>query len=152
MFVSVSEHLLWRYADFVFDQDQEKSVKIFKIRLLQQENNSANSSESMNIDVIVNFLQKYQTAHLIFLEYLIFDRKSDIEKYHTQLAMTYLEIIMKPSADDDDNNNQHQRSKFRDFIISSTHIRPTFLLSRLESSDLHQEKAILYGKVKKNIF
>ena len=43
------------------------------------------------------------------------------------------------------------RAKFQALIIKSSLVRPEYLLSRLEKTDMHQEKAILHGKVKKTI-
>ena len=47
------------------------------------------------------------------------------------------------------------RAKFQALIIKSSLVRPEYLLSRLEKTDMHQEKAILHGKVrniKLNVF
>ena len=47
------------------------------------------------------------------------------------------------------------RAKFQALIIKSSLVRPEYLLSRLEKTDMHQERAILHGKVrniKLNVF
>lgn len=67
-----------------------------------------------------------------------------MEKFHTQLASTYLDRLLQPNARAD----EALRQRFRNLIVQSTLIRPNFLLSRLEKTDLEQEKAILHGKVR----
>ena len=70
-----------------------------------------------------------------------------VEKFHTQLASAYLDRIEKKGNDEDTESSL--RAKFQSLIVTSSLVRASFLLSRLEKTDLEQEKAILYGKVKK---
>ena len=77
-----------------------------------------------------------------------------VEKFHTGLALIYLESIETATGkgnENDQNGISFRREKFRQHILQSTCVQFSYLLSRLESSsagaDLHYEKAILYGKV-----
>ena len=65
-----------------------------------------------------------------------------VEKFHTMLASTYLDRLQSSESEKD-----NLREKFRSFIVKSTFVRAQFLLSRIEKTDMEQEKAILYGKV-----
>ena len=47
-------------------------------------------------DQIISFLKpQYPTTYLLFLEHLVIETELQIEKYHTQLALAYLENIRK---------------------------------------------------------
>ena len=80
-----------------------------------------------------------------------------VEKFHTGLALIYLESIETATGNgnDDQNGISFRREKFRQHILQSTCVQFSYLLSRLESSsagaDLHYEKAILYGKVSTSV-
>ena len=71
-----------------------------------------------------------------------------VEKFHTDLALMYLELVLK---EDSHEELGEFRRKFRQHILRSQKVQFSYLLSRLESSptgkNLHYEKAILYGKV-----
>lgn len=62
-----------------------------------------------------------------------------------QLATTYLDLLSKVA---DPKETAKLRAKFQTLIIKSSLVRPEYLLSRLEKTDMHQEMAILHGKVK----
>ena len=77
-----------------------------------------------------------------------------MEKFNTDLALMYLELILKEDNGDNEEENEPGdfRRKFRQHILRSQKVQFAYLLSRLESStatgkNLHYEKAILYGKV-----
>lgn len=142
------ETYLWKYADFVLDHDESKCVDLF-----------ANVSGSEKEDRVVTFLSKYPKARLVFLERLVFDQKtqvldneivhsgkfdllilSQVEKFHTQLAVTYIDLL-------EECKDKVIRAKFQTLIVNSSLVKPNFLLSRIEKSSMHQEKAMLYGKV-----
>ena len=40
---------------------------------------------------VLNLVQRYPEAHVTYLEHLVLENDSDVEKYHTQLASTYLD-------------------------------------------------------------
>ena len=52
------------------------------------------SSESRSVEwneKVLNLVQRYPEAHVAYLEYVVLECDSDVEKYHTQLASTYLD-------------------------------------------------------------
>lgn len=93
-------------------------------------------SEAEHEEKVAKFLNKYPKAHLLYLEYLVTEKKSKIEKFHTQLAATYLDLLEAG----DPANEQELRSKLQSLIINSDLVRAPFMLSRLEKTDLHQVK------------
>ena len=127
--------VIWRHADFILQQSQDLGVKVFMM------NEELNGNEQK----VVDFLQKYSKARMEYLKYLIQDKKSELETFHTELAIMYLERIP------DDSEFQE---KFRQLILQSSVINFKYLLSRVEASpmskELLHEKAILYGKMKEH--
>ena len=54
------------------------------------------ADEVKHMDQIISFLKpQYPTTYLLFLEHLVIETELQIEKYHTQLALAYLENIRK---------------------------------------------------------
>lgn len=133
--------LVWRYAEYVLKQDQAKGVKIFMRR--------HEPLDAKLCETIVNFLQQYPKGHLAYLEYLVVDRDMQSEKMHTELAVTYLEAIERGLREE--RTETELRYKFRHLVLSSELVRVQYLLSRLETcQDMHQEKAMLYGKLREH--
>ncbi|CAB4058063.1 VPS3 [Lepeophtheirus salmonis] len=73
------------------------------------------------------FVEVFKTQ-LMFLEHLVHEKKVEVESFHSQLALIYLEYIRSESEEKEAQLTQ-------------------FLLSRLDKTNLHAEKAILYGKM-----
>ncbi|XP_040578781.1 transforming growth factor-beta receptor-associated protein 1 isoform X2 [Lepeophtheirus salmonis] len=130
---TVPDANFWNYADFALSQDTSGFVEVFK---------SKSNTNELDDEKIVNFLQKYPKAQLMFLEHLVHEKKVEVESFHSQLALIYLEYIRSESEE-----KEAQLSKFRRLILQSNFIKPQFLLSRLDKTNLHAEKAILYGKM-----
>ena len=123
---------VWKYADFVLDRDEEKGVEIFKELFSGSENEERK---------IVSFLDKYPKARIEYLEFLIHERESKIEHFHTVLALNYLTLIETGGG------SAGFRQRFQSLLVKSDLIRWDALLSRLEKTDLEEEKAILHGKL-----
>lgn len=160
VYFSAPEELVWRYADFILEKDSDEGVKIF---MKQQTTENDERDEK-----VVAFLSKYPKAHLKYLEHLVLVNNSQVwsdvflsfsesliktftqvEKFHTQLASTYIDLIESGSEDDEEKDKL--KEKFRGLIVQSNLVRGDFLLSRLEKTDMHGEKAILYGKVSQKL-
>jgi hypothetical protein len=69
------------------------------------------------------------------------------EKFHTHLAVLYLEDILKKRKEGDEEAVMEVRMKLRHFLQVSSLYRVQLLLGKMNDADLHQEAAILYGKV-----
>jgi len=105
---------------------------------------------------IADFLRQYSQAHQTFLEFVVTHKKLKIERFHTELAVLYLDKICEISDDDEEEVEQQlsRRQKYRqdlqDLIMESTCLRFPFLLSKMESmaaAELHLEKALISGKL-----
>jgi hypothetical protein len=70
LFFSAPIDAVWLYADFVLSQSEKRGVEIFMRRheelVIERE------------EKVVNFLQQYRNAYLIYLEYLVNERHSKV--------------------------------------------------------------------------
>jgi hypothetical protein len=69
------------------------------------------------------------------------------EKFHTHLAILYLEDILKKRKEGNEEAVVEARTKLRHLLQVSSLYRVQLLLGKMSDADLHQEVAILYGKV-----
>ncbi|KAF4527983.1 hypothetical protein B566_EDAN016638 [Ephemera danica] len=135
--------LLWRYADFILKQDQLKGVQIFTNRF-----HNELDSDKLKQEVILEFLQHYPQALMLYLEHLVLEKEVMKENLHTQLALLYLENILKMKKKCvDENSIAEARKKFQFLLQESSIYRVHLLLGKLKGTDLDQETATLYGKI-----
>ena len=94
--------LIWRYADTVLNKDEKLGVKLF-IQLLNIRDAASEEDENIKLrDQIISFMKpQYTLASFLFLEHLVNEEKLQVEKYHTQLALAYLDEIRKKSGIND---------------------------------------------------
>lgn len=136
---------LWRYADFVLSRDQEVGVGIFTLQSAQDVN-----SDALKPDTIVNYLHQYPKAVVKYLEHLVIKQEIQAEKFHTYLAILYLEDILKKRKESNQEAVMELRTKLRYLLQVSSLYRVQLLLGKMNDADLHQEAAILYGKIEEH--
>ncbi|XP_063219763.1 transforming growth factor-beta receptor-associated protein 1-like isoform X2 [Bacillus rossius redtenbacheri] len=139
----VDHDLLWRYADFVLGQDEEKGVNIFVHR-------SEQKLEDLKPEMVVNFLHRFPRAELKYLEYLVFELKIQMETFHTHLAVLYLEKVAQLKQQGDGESVNDVRQKLQGLLQSSNLYRAHLLLNKMQEAELHKETAILYGKLEEH--
>jgi len=125
-----SERLMWSYIDALLKSDQKLAAATL--------NKHQNSAEPDFVDKSLNILNNYKEARKIFLQVLVLEKDSQVEKHHTLLAMLLIESHDSPE----------DLEKLRKLILSSTHLNTQFLLDKLEETDLMYERAILHGRLK----
>jgi len=130
-----SEDLVYQYCDIALQKDTKMGAKLFMKPQLNF------GSDNQYIDNALNILSKYPEARISFLEFLVLERNSEVEKHHTQLAMAF---ISKFKAASESENQSQNLSKL---ILTSKHLNAKFLLQNLKDTDLNYEKAILHGKL-----
>ncbi|XP_034243766.1 transforming growth factor-beta receptor-associated protein 1-like [Thrips palmi] len=139
--------LLWQYADLVLDSNEEEGVELF----LQDANDHSKGPVSMNLDpnTVANYLQRYPNSLILYLEHLINDGGNEEEKFHTQLAVQYVDRISKLKTSGIDNQRELDENilRLRKFLIGSSQYRAQFLLPKVRDLGLDQEVALLYGKM-----
>uniref|UniRef100_A0A8D0GP19 Vacuolar sorting protein 39/Transforming growth factor beta receptor-associated zinc finger domain-containing protein n=1 Tax=Sphenodon punctatus TaxID=8508 RepID=A0A8D0GP19_SPHPU len=107
---------------------------------------------SFNLDDIISCLNKYPKSLVKYLEHLVLDRRIEKEKYHTHLAVLYLEEVLrlKAVAIGDCEKLTEMRTKLQSLLQKSELYRIHFILDKISSTDLHMEFAILYGKLEEH--
>jgi hypothetical protein len=142
---SLSDHeVVLKYAEWALKKNQELAAIIFTNRPVREQ-----LGERLQSDFILNFLTSYPVALKLYLEYLVFTKKLESEKYHTQLALLYLDEVLQLRANtatprDKLRTSRHQLNRL---LEHSSQYRVSVLLSRVKDTDLYSECAILYGKM-----
>ncbi|KAM8821907.1 transforming growth factor-beta receptor-associated protein 1 [Eudromia elegans] len=142
-----SDHdLVWKYSEWVLQKNEEVGVQIFTKRPLEEQ------EKNMNPDDIISCLNKYPKSLVKYLEHLVLERKIEKEKYHTHLAVLYLEAILhlKSVATDNCTETTELLAKLRSLLQKSDLYRIHFILDKIRGTDLHMESAILYGKLEEH--
>nr|XP_023694938.1 transforming growth factor-beta receptor-associated protein 1-like isoform X1 [Paramormyrops kingsleyae] len=131
--------LLWKYADWILQRDQEVGVQIFT--------NRGDSQESLS-DEDLAFLTKYPKALELYLEHLVMDFKSKKEKHHTLLATTYVAHILRDleHVRAMDTTGNTTRYKLQQFLQDSTFYNAEDVQEAIKCTPLFVEKAILHGR------
>ncbi|XP_062566210.1 transforming growth factor-beta receptor-associated protein 1-like [Saccostrea cucullata] len=145
---NLSDHeLVWKYVDWVLTRDPEAGVQIFTSRP-----SSEPPSERMRPDTIIDYLHRFPEAVISYLEYLIFQKKLEKEKYHTHLAVLYLDSVLQLMKDPNAKKEQIDiaRSKLRHMLQMSSLYRVQLILGKAKETDMHAECAILYGKLEEH--
>ncbi|KAL3842523.1 hypothetical protein ACJMK2_020527 [Sinanodonta woodiana] len=139
--------LVWKYIDWALEKDQELSVKIFTERPSNEP-----PTERFRPETVIDYLHRFPKAVIAYLEYLIFQKKLEKEKYHTHLAVLYLDSVLQLMK----NNNvkkehlDNARSKLRHMLQLSNMYRVQLILGKVKEQDMHAECAILYGKLEEH--
>lgn len=141
-----NHQLVWMFAEAALEKDQLVGLKVFTERPPEEP-----ETERMRPDSVLEFLHRFSDAVVGYLEFLVYRRKIEKEKYHTLLAVLYLETVLRylkqngPSADSKELKDA--REKLQHLLSSSSSYRVQLLLGRALENNLYQECAILYGKL-----
>ena len=130
-----SETTIYNYCDHPLRLDENLGAKLFMKPQLSIE------KDSQFIDNTLNILSKYPGAKISFLKFLVFEKESQVERHHTQLALAFISQV-KLSADSQAGSEDLSR-----LILSSKHLNANFLLQHIADTNLNYEKAILHGKL-----
>ncbi|KAJ1521054.1 hypothetical protein ONE63_002762 [Megalurothrips usitatus] len=140
--------LLWQYADLVLDSSEEEGVELF---IQKASDSTKDDFPTMYLDpsTVANYLQRYPMALILFLDHLINDRGNLEEKFHTQLAVQYTDVISKLKAQDTCSQSEVDEliSRLRNFLVKSDRYRAQFLVPKVRGLGLDQDVALLYGKM-----
>ena len=116
----------------------------------------AQAEKLFNVSDVMRLLDSYPEARLQYLEYLVFSCSTEVESYHTDLAMSLVSAVKRKRLDAD---NQRRatgtadeaallalKERLRRVLRTSTRYNTDLLLRELESTDYHAERAMVYGK------
>ncbi|XP_078401715.1 transforming growth factor-beta receptor-associated protein 1 homolog isoform X1 [Cetorhinus maximus] len=142
-----NHELVWKYADWALLKNEEVGIQIFTRRPLDE-----NQTSCMNPDDIVNYLHKYKKAVVVYLEHLVFERNIQKEKYHTHLAVLYLDKVLGLYSQAGNISEEliSARRSFKNLLQHSNLYRVHLLLGKIKDTDLYMECAILHGKLEEH--
>lgn len=122
------------------------------------------SEELITPDAMLSFISEFENAGLIgvlkekYLEILVNEKKTDDERFHTSLALYYLEILFKHKPKDNeisgpitDPKVASYQKKFSEFLKNpNSKYRPNTILEKIKDSWLIHDEIYLYGKEKQH--
>uniref|UniRef100_A0A8C4RHC5 Transforming growth factor, beta receptor associated protein 1 n=1 Tax=Erpetoichthys calabaricus TaxID=27687 RepID=A0A8C4RHC5_ERPCA len=142
-----NQELVWKYADWVLQQNEKIGVHIFTRRPVNED-----KGVKLNPDVVIKYLHKYPQAIVFYLEHLVLDRNIQKEAFHTHLAVLYLERFLDLYSQKKHSSDElsYVRGKLRTFLQQSSLYRVHFILGKIKDTQLDLECAILYGKLEEH--
>ncbi|XP_068616411.1 transforming growth factor-beta receptor-associated protein 1 homolog [Brachionichthys hirsutus] len=142
-----SVDLVWKYADWALQKDPPIGVHIFTKRP------DIKAQSELNPDDVIVYLGKHSQALLLYLEHLVLEKKIQKEKFHTHLAVLYLERVLSLLSDSPTDEEQlaRARERLRALLRESDLYRVQFLLGKMENCEqLLLERATLHGKLEEH--
>ena len=146
----LSEHdnhaLVMQYSRWVLQKDPEEGLKIFT---------SAQRQTEIPPDDVLDHLRSYKDLlSQQYLEYLVHVSKTEVPKYHTQLAIRYLEIMLSSSTSSTDGQRVgvlssellQTKHTLLAFFEDSQYYDVSALLSRTAKTDMYEERVALFKK------
>nr|XP_046269664.1 transforming growth factor-beta receptor-associated protein 1 isoform X2 [Scatophagus argus] len=142
----VYEHIVWTlsqlqnreavltFADWTLTRNQEIGVQIFIERPAE---------DCIETQDILDFLEKYPLALLLYLEFLIHDLNSEEERHHNRLALAYVTQTLQEKEETD---LKKTRGKLQQQLWESKFYDVSTVYESVKSTHLHIEKAILLGR------
>ncbi|KAM6980397.1 transforming growth factor-beta receptor-associated protein 1 homolog isoform 1-T2 [Aplochiton taeniatus] len=149
-FLSFSPNLdlVWKYADWALRKDPTIGVQMFTKRPV-----SKGQSGQPNPDDVITYLGKHSQALLLYLENLVLERRTQKEKFHTHLAVLYLETVLSllSQSPTPEERLAKARQKLQALLRESSLYRVQLLLGKVEGADrLLLERATLHGKLEEH--
>ncbi|KAM7376048.1 hypothetical protein PAMP_005797 [Pampus punctatissimus] len=129
--------VVWTFADWTLHRNQEIGVQIFTKR--------PPDDHFMTQDVI-DFLEKYPLALLLYLEFLVYDLNSEEERHHSCLALAYVTQTLKEEEETNSDLKEATRGKLQQLLWDSQFYDISTVYERVKPTTLHIEKAILLGR------
>nr|XP_040019423.1 transforming growth factor-beta receptor-associated protein 1 homolog [Gasterosteus aculeatus aculeatus]XP_040019430.1 transforming growth factor-beta receptor-associated protein 1 homolog [Gasterosteus aculeatus aculeatus]XP_040019439.1 transforming growth factor-beta receptor-associated protein 1 homolog [Gasterosteus aculeatus aculeatus] len=139
--------LVWKYADWALRKDPTVGVHIFTKRPASKE------LPQLNPDDVISYLGKHSQALLLYLEHLVLERRIKKEKFHTHLAMLYLETVLSllSMSPTDEEKICRAREMLQALLRGSNLYHAQSLLGKMENCEhLLLERATLYGKLEEH--
>uniref|UniRef100_A0A3B4F0K5 Transforming growth factor beta receptor associated protein 1 n=1 Tax=Pundamilia nyererei TaxID=303518 RepID=A0A3B4F0K5_9CICH len=132
--------LVWKYADWALRKDPIVGVHIFTKR------HTSKDQPELNPDDVITYLGKHNQALLLYLENLVLEKRVQKEKFHTHLAVLYLERVLSlmSQSPKDEEQLTKARERLRALLRESDLYRVQFLL------ELLLERATLHGKLEEH--
>ncbi|XP_041710314.1 transforming growth factor-beta receptor-associated protein 1 [Coregonus clupeaformis] len=133
--------VVWTFADWALQRNQEVGIQIFTKRHPEDQDTFAQED-------VLTFLKKYSLALVLFLEFLVYDLKSEEEKHHTLLATAYVTQILRALQEGNgtDSDGRMTRDKLQQLLWQSSLYDTMTVHEAIQPTALHIEQAILLGR------
>ena len=136
----VEANILWKNAEWILRLDQQAGVKIFTSHTI--------NSDAIFPDNVIDFLHQYPEAVLEYLYHLVMVQKVEKEKYHTHLAVLYLDKVLKLNSNHNDALAlESARSTLQNILLESNLYRIPLILGKAADARLFEEQVILHSKL-----
>ena len=133
-------NLLWQNAEWILKIDQNAGVQIFTNQKL--------NAEKIQPDDVIDFLHHYPDAVIEYLYHLVMVQKLQKEKFHTHLAVLYLEKVLKLLASRHDVLKlEAARTRLQSILVESDLYRIPLILGKASEAQLFEEQVILHSKL-----
>ncbi|KAF7661850.1 hypothetical protein LDENG_00251630 [Lucifuga dentata] len=129
---------VWTFADWTLQRNQEVGVQIFTKR-------PPDDPAMFVTQDILALLEKYPLALLLYLEFLIHDLNSEVERHHNLLALAYVTQVLQEKKKTG-SDTKETRVKLQQFLWDSVFYDIFTVYERIKPTTLHIEKAILLGR------
>lgn len=141
-----SNHVLvMQYSRWVLQKEPDAGLKIFT---------TTSRHPTIPPDEVLDHLRSYKDIlSQQYLEHLVHVECTVVEKYHTQLAMRYLEILLSanPVASSSQSHELSQtKQTLLKFLEDSAYYDVSALLSRTQATDMFEERVVLFKKAKQH--
>ncbi|XP_063314706.1 transforming growth factor-beta receptor-associated protein 1 [Pelobates fuscus] len=139
--------LVWQYTDWVLQKSEQIGVQIFTKRSSDEQ-----LQNGFSPDKIVNHLCKYRQALIVYMEHLVLGKRIQKEKYHTHLAVLYVEEVLRLKSMDslEQKEVMELHTRLQNLLRQSELYRVLLIIDKIKGTDLHLERAILHGKLEEH--
>lgn len=139
--------IVWKYAEWALQKDPATGIRIFTKRPVGKDRSEVNPDE------VISYLEKHSQALLLYLEHLVLERKIQKEKFHTHLAVMYLDrvkLLLSESLTDEGQLTK-AREKLQALLRESNLYCVQFVLGKMDNCEkLLLERATLHGKLEEH--
>ncbi|KAM3595097.1 uncharacterized protein V6R79_018064 [Siganus canaliculatus] len=123
--------IVWEFADWALQRNQELGVQIFSRR---------SPGDQIGSEDIFGVLENYPLALLLYLEFLIYDLNSEEETHHNRLVLAY---VAQTQQEGEKADLRATRVKLQQQLWESGFYDVSTVYDTIKSTTLHTEKAIL---------
>ncbi|XP_042244664.1 transforming growth factor-beta receptor-associated protein 1 [Thunnus maccoyii] len=128
--------VVWTFADWTLHRNQETGVQIFTKRP---------PDDHFVTQDVLDLLEKYPLAQLLYLEFLIHNLNSEEERHHNRLALAYVTQTLQ-EEEETKSDLRVTRGKLQQLLWDSKFYDISTVYERVKPTTLHIEKAILLGR------
>ncbi|CAN9502408.1 unnamed protein product [Ophioblennius macclurei] len=131
-----SSDIVWAFADWTLQQNQETGVQIFTKRP---------ADDLIDTNDVLTLLAEYPLASLLYLEFLIDNLNNEEERYHNRLALAYVTRALR-QEEEAESDVRMTRGKLQQLLWESKFFNIAVVYESVKSTTLHTERAILLGR------